>query len=110
MNILPYKASLMPFLKDRLIFRFKPLLFFCIGAFICLTTCTLSDFAGQPIERPNAPSFVNGFAVPGQIVPPDYIQSIIFTKGGNPDSAAIMRLNSRDRLVLKFDELSNTGT
>ncbi len=72
--------------------------------------CTLSDFAGQPTERPPSQSFENGFAAPGQILPPDYIQSIIFTKGGNPDSAAVIRLNSRDRLVLKFDELSNTGS
>jgi hypothetical protein len=77
---------------------------------VTLAGCTLSDFTGQPAERPASQSFVNGFAAPGQLLPPDYIQSIIFSKGGNPDSAAIIRLNSRDRLVLKFDELSNTGS
>ena len=100
----------MPFLKERLIFRFKPFGVLVIGIVMGLSGCSLADFAGQPVERPNTQSFINGFAAPGQIVPPDYIQSIIFTKGGNPDSAAIMRLNSRDKLVLKFDELSNTGT
>lgn len=72
--------------------------------------CNISDFAGQPVERPATQNFANSFAAPGQILPPEYIQSIVFSKGGNPDSAAVIRLNSRDRLVLKFDELSNTGS
>ncbi len=85
-------------------------LFCCLLVFLTVSGCTLSDFTGQPVDRPAVQSFANGFAAPGQILPPDYIQSIIFTKGGNPDSAAIIRLNSRDKLVLAFDELSSTGS
>lgn len=89
----------------------KLLVFVCtLFVVSTVSSCSLSDFTGQTGERPASQSFINGFAAPGQIFPPDYIQSIIFTNGGNPDSAAIIRLNSRDRLVLKFDELSNTGS
>lgn len=73
-------------------------------------SCSLSDFTGSKIDQTEGSLFENGYAIPGQIHPPDYIQSIILSKGGHPDSLAIIRLGSRDRLLLKFDELSNTGS
>jgi hypothetical protein len=77
---------------------------------LLILSCSLSDFTGSQADRNQGSQFLNSYAVPGQILPPDYIQSITLSKGGNPDSAAIIRLNSRDRIVLKFDELSNTGS
>jgi len=84
--------------------------FYLVLLSIVSISCSLSDFTGPQTDRSTVISFENGYAAPGQILPTEYIQSIIFSKGGNPDSAAIIRLNSRDRIVLKFDELSNTGS
>lgn len=84
---------------------------FCVFSLALLSlSCSLSDFTVQKDDNTQGSIFENGYALSGQILPPDYIQSINLSKGGHPDSTAIIRLHSTDRLVLSFDELSNTGS
>lgn len=89
------------YLKEVLNYSF-PLSFLLVSMLFlgCLrSTKTQSSTTFQPQQLDNT------FTVPGQKLPPEFIQSIAFHKSGNRTSAPIIELGSSDQLQLKFDYL-----
>ena len=51
--------------------------------------------------------FSNIATVPDQVLPPNDIQSIQLERPGDPSAAPVIRLKTKDRLILSFDEISD---
>ncbi|HKI45976.1 MAG TPA: type IX secretion system plug protein domain-containing protein [Balneolales bacterium] len=78
--------------------------------FVFLAACSGSQQTETQKTEPPSPylmNFSNIATVPDQVLPPSRIQSIQLERIGDPSAPPVIRLNSRDRLLLSFDEMSN---
>lgn len=92
------------YLKVITTYRFKLIL--SILGFALLSACgsLKSDSENERTKkRPSAPA--NQFAIPGELILDNSVQSIQLYKKGNERSAPIISLNSNDKLQLRFDYL-----
>lgn len=73
-----------------------------------LPVCFLAGCAGvsQVPPRPGVPAVSSNFLVPGQLPAPQSIKSIQLYRKGSPNNVPAIHLNSSQKLVLAFDELS----
>lgn len=87
----------------KVLFQFKYIVFFAFTGFL-FSACANQDLSKRKTDSHNRPpELQNRFTVPGQILPPESIQSIVFHKTGNPRSAPIIKLKSGETLTLEFD-------
>ena len=92
------------FISDRLN-QMNPVFLFSI-VFTVLIGCSHSGSSSGGTEPlPRVQSVENLFNVPGQIVADNLVRSIQFHRSGNRNSAAIIELNSAQKLELTFETM-----
>lgn len=72
--------------------------------FMNLNGCGSFGSSQNSSNRPSEPN--NLFNIPAQIIADDSVRSIQFHEKGNPTSAPILNLDSKDQLQLRFEHLS----
>lgn len=79
-----------------------------VGCIFLGVSCSpdLGNRIAQPPPRPIVPSLL---LVPGQLPLPQSIKSVQLYRKGYPTSPAVIRLDSDDKLLLEFDELSTVS-